>query len=174
MRRAFIICGPPSSGNRLVGAILVRAGCWGEGSTNQPKSVSDIPMDAKDVVWIHPHPDCWNTLISDLHGVGFDKIIFIVVIREPEANCRSMVKSGFYKEIQQAYTERTAHLCNILNIAVVNACEIEIITYEGLSTQMLKLWLPRLGLPADNLDQPLNLVGQLAPDFISNKNVKHY
>ena len=172
MRRAFIICGPPSSGNRLVGAILVRAGCWGEGSTNQPASINDIPASAKDIVWIHPR--CWDTLIPDLNAAGFEKIIFIVVIREPEANCRSMVKMGFYKEIEQAYIERVAHLSNILNIAVINNCQIEIITYEGLSTPMLKLWLPRLGLPIDNLDQPLNMIGQLAPDYISNENAKHY
>lgn len=172
MRRAFIICGPPSSGNRLIGAILVRAGCWGEGSTNQPKTISDIPTDVDDIVWIHPR--CWDTLISDLRTAGFEKIIFILVIREPEANCRSMVKSGFYQELDQAYTERTNHLCNMLNIAVTNGCQIEIVTYEGLSTPMLKLWLPRFGLPIHNLDEPLQMIGQLAPDYISNENAKHY
>lgn len=172
MRRAFIICGPPSSGNRLVGAILVRAGCWGEGSTNQPKNISEIPTDAKDIVWIHPR--CWDTLVSDLKTAGFEKIIFIMVIREPEANCRSMVKSGFYKTIEQAYTKRIASFCNVINIATTNNCQIEIITYEGLSTPMLKLWLPRLGLPIDNLNQPLHMIGQLAPYYISNENSKHY
>ena len=171
MRRAFIICGALSSGNRLVGAILVRAGCWGDSSTNQPKDISEIPKDAKDIIWIHPP---WDTLISDLRTAGFEKIIFIVVIREPEANCRSMVKSGFYKELQPAYDERTAHLCNILNVAAINNCQIEIITYEGLSVPMLKLWLPRLGLPIHNLDEPLQMIGQLAPDYISNENAKHY
>lgn len=172
MKRAFIVCGPPSSGNRLVGAILVRAGCWGEGSTNQPNTIDQIPSDAKDIVWIHP-PNI-KTIPSDLRTIGFDEITFIVVIREPEANARSMVNGGFHKSLEDAYQRRIFDVFNFINIGLVNNCKVEIITYEGLSTPMLKLWLPRLGLPIHNLDQPLQLVGQLASDVISNENGKHY
>jgi len=172
MKRAFIVCGPPSSGNRLVGAILVRAGCWGEGSTNQPKSISEIPLDAKDIVWIHP-PNI-ESIPDDLRLAGFEEITFIIVIREPEANARSMVKGGFYQDMDQAYQGRINNTQGAINIGVSYNCKIEIITYEGLSIPMLKLWLPRLGLPIHNLDEPLQLIGQFAPDVISNENAKHY
>lgn len=172
MRRAFIVSGPLSSGNRLVGAILVRAGCWGEGSTNQPYSIKEIPVNVKDIVWIHP--PSLPTLPNQLRSIGFDEITFIVVIREPEANARSMVKVGFCKSLEEAYQRRVIDVSATINIGLANDCKIEIITYEGLSVPMLKLWLPRLGLPIHNLDQPLQLIGQLAPDVISNENWKHY
>lgn len=172
MKRAFIVCGAPCSGNRLVGAILVRAGCWGEGSTNQPKSISEIPTTAQDIVWIHP-PHL-ETIPDDLRHIGFEEITFILVIREPEANVRSMVNGGFHKTLEQAYQRRIDNIQNSIKVALNFNCKIEIITYEGLSIRMLELWLPRLGLPINNLEAPLNLVGQFAPDVISNENAKHY
>lgn len=172
MKRAFIICGPPCSGNRLVGAILVRAGCWGEGSTNQPKSISEIPSEVQNIVWIHP-PGL-KTIPSDLRSIGFDEITFIVVVREPEANARSMVKGGFYKSLEDAYNRRIFDIYSFIGVGLANYCKIEIITYEGLSIPMLKTWLSKLELPINNLDEPLQLTGQFAPDVISNENAKHY
>jgi hypothetical protein len=171
MRQAFVICGPQSSGNRLLGAILVRAGCWGEGSTNQPRHISEIPSDAEKIVWIHP--PCLDTALTDLKAAQFD-ITAILIIREPEATCRSMVKAGFYPALTTAFNERIINVKNAISVASKHNCKIEIITYEGLTTPMLKLWLTRLGLQTDNLENPLNLVGQYAPNFISNENAKHY
>lgn len=172
MRKAFIVCGPESSGNRLVAAILVRAGCWGEGSTNQPKTIDEIPQDSTNIVWIKHHQ--LEGAVKDLRDIGFDDITLIIVVREPEANCRSMVKNGHLTSIDQAYGERLRTIQAALNTGFTFDCKIEIITYEGLSTAMLKLWLPRLGLPIDNLDTPLQLIGQHAPSIISNENAKHY
>jgi hypothetical protein len=171
MKRAFIICGPQSSGNRLLGAILVRAGCWGEGSTNQPKHISEIPSDTEKIVWIHP--PCLDTALTDLKAVEFN-ITIIIIIREPEATCRSMVKAGFYPDLATAFNERIVKIQDSINTASKHNCKIEILTYEGLTMPMLKLWLTRLGLLTNNLENPLNLVGQFAPDFISNQNSKHY
>jgi hypothetical protein len=172
MKRAFIVCGPPCSGNRLVGAILVRAGCWGEGSTNQPKCISEIPSNAQNIVWIHPSH--LERIPDSLRSVGFDEITFIVVIREPEANARSMVKSGFHETLEQAYQRRISDIGNSISVALTNNCKIEIITYEGLSVPMLEIWLTKLGLPINNLEDPLLLVGQFAANVITNENGKHY
>lgn len=172
MKKAFVVCGPESSGNRVVAAILARAGCWGEGSTNQPKTIQDIPVDANHIVWIKHH--CLEDTVEKLKFAGFDEITLIIVIREPEANCRSMVKNGHLDDINKAYKSRIQTVQAALNIGVIFDCNIEIITYEGLSNSMLSLWLPRLGLPIDKLDEPLNLIGQNAPNIISNENHKHY
>lgn len=172
MKKAFVVCGPESSGNRLVAAILVRAGCWGEGSTNQPKTVQDIPVDATHIVWIKHH--CLEDTVKKLRFAGFTEITLIVVIREPEANCRSMVKNGHLTDINKAYSDRIKTIQAALNVGFTFDCKIEVITYEGLSQPMLSLWLPRLGLPADNLDQPLQLIGQNTSELISNENSKHY
>src|SRR5581483_1465500 len=171
MRRIFIVNGPESSGNRLVGAILLRAGCWGEASTNQPKTISDIPKEPNQVVWIHPGN--FKDTIPALKTV-FDEVTVILVIREPEANCRSMVRVGFFQTLKQANIARINKIQETINTALESNCKLEIITYEGLSTPMLRLWLPRLGLPVDNLNQNLKLVGQLAPTQIRNRNGKYY
>lgn len=172
MKRAFIVNGPPASGNRLVGAILVRAGCWGEGSTNQPLKITEIPVNINNLMWIHPRCGL-ETAIKGLKERHYD-ITVIVVVREPEANCRSMVKAGFFNDLGTTLHERMKSIQHTINTAVKYGCKIEIITYEGLSIPMLKLWLPRLGLSADNLDTPLQLVGQIAADFITNENPKYY
>lgn len=49
---AYIISGPESSGNRLLAGILVRSGCSGEGSHNQPHCPNDIPEPDKHFVLI--------------------------------------------------------------------------------------------------------------------------
>lgn len=128
MRQAFVICGPQSSGNRLLGAILVRAGCWGEGSTNQPKHISEIPSDTEKIVWIHP--PCLDTALTDLKTAEFD-ITTILIIREPEATCRSMVKVGFYPDLTTAFNERIINVQNTINAASKHNCKIEIITYNA-------------------------------------------
>jgi hypothetical protein len=168
----FIINGPAASGNRLVGAILVRAGCWGEGSTNQPLTIHEVPVNVKNAIWIHPRCGL-EVAIKGLKGFGFE-ITTILVIREPEANTRSMVKAGFFKDIETAHQERNNSIQYTINTSLKFGCNLEIITYEGLSNSMLKIWLPKIGLSADNLNLPLNLVGQNAASFISNENQKYY
>lgn len=178
-KRAFIVSGPMSSGNRLLGAILVRAGCWGEGSTRQPKNISDIPVDLHDnVMWIKH--GFFEKDIIDLKAAGFD-ITVIIIIREPEANCHSIVAHKHLSQItkqvltlEEAYEERIEIIKNSLDLAYLYGCHIEIITYEGLCNPMLKLWLARLGLRNDNLDEPLKLVGQKNKPEITSENFKYY
>ena len=49
---AYIVAGVNSSGNRLLASILVRSGCAGEGSTNQPMRFDAIPPPQQSVVII--------------------------------------------------------------------------------------------------------------------------
>ena len=169
MKRAFIICGPESVGNRLLAAILLRAGCWGSASHNQP-SLSDFPDQVNNIVWIKHFPSKFLDLIK-----GFEEIVLVIPIREPEAHTRSMVRHGHAKTLDEARKKRLDVIATNIAVGLKNGLNVEILTYEGLSESSLKLWLERFGLRTDNLDEPI-----MSPPFqnllptIANQNAKHY
>ena len=169
---AYIISGPESSGNRLLAGILVRSGCAGEGSHNQPHQPADIPSPDKHFVLIkHTGNEIrkWSPILKDR---GYKYITVIVIIREPIANVSSMVARKHCRFYTSIYKDRTQKIIDTLEAAKEVADHIEIITYEGITEQFLKQWLPMIGLPY--VAGPINLPGQGIFDQITVQNYKHY
>ena len=172
MTTAYIVSGAESSGNRLLASILVRSGCRGEGSTDQPENEWDIPWsDGTHFAMIaQENLELWaNRFMSK----GYDRIVALLIIREPVANVSSIVKHGHRATIQQALESRQRIISDTIRDAESLAIELHIVTYEGLSEPMLELWLPTIGLPYST--GPLQLRGQHgAQNWITNENAKHY
>lgn len=168
--KAFVICGPESSGNRLVAAIFCRSGCGGEGSTNQPQSPAQLPPANRDYVIIkHTNLTKW---VNALKERGFESVTAILVIREPIANVRSMIARGHRTNAKDAYESRTQTILQNVREIMSLGIPVEIITYEGLTESFLAAWLPRLGLPY--VSGPLSLPGQRVSSDLRNQNSRHY
>lgn len=171
MPTAYLVAGPPSAGNRLVAAALVRSGCLGEGSDNQPKRAIDVPPpgDKPVVVIKHRYVSDW---IRTLRAIGYDRVVVVVVVREPIANARSLVANGSVTRFDDARKMIARMIAKNVFAATSEHATLEVITYEGLNEQFLEAWLPRIGLPY--VDGPLDLPGQNGPSEITNQNGKHY
>jgi len=170
MADAYIVAGPESSGNRLLAAILVRSGCAGEGSTRQPQNISDIPRPDRDYVLISHHLiPMW---VRALKEIGYERVHVIIIVREPIANTQSAVNRGHQKTIQEAKTDRLLTIASNIADSLAHGIEPEVITYEGICEEWLKMWLPTIGLQYQ--DGPLSLPGQHAPPTFNNMNHRHY
>lgn len=168
--RSFIVAGPESSGNRLMAAILVRAGLSGEGSTNQPKDPSEIDYTQEQV--IIKHYDLGKWIVPFLHHGH--SVTVIVMAREPHAQANSAYKHGHYASASVACIAAPHIIKHNLIHALESGCRVEVIPYASLCDAMLIKFLERHGLRTDNTDQPLQLVGQDAPSTIENMNHVHY
>jgi len=168
---AYLVCGPESSGNRLLASVLCRSGCDGEGSTRQPRHFSAIPpCCGRPYVLIHHHN--LRPWIRGLYSRGYRNVIAVIVVRDPVAAARSAVSRGHYDSEQEAYASRVECLTENLKAAADAGIRCEVVTYEGLTEPFLQAWLPMIGLPYVN--GPLLLPGQLTTSDICNQNEKHY
>lgn len=158
-KKCYVVCGPESSGNRLIASILVRAGCWGEGSTNQPR-LEDIPDVEKAVVIIH------HNLLSSfvkLQERGFD-VVALMLVREWTANVSSLIKRGFDQDVEMAERRILTTLASNLFDAICYNIPMIVTTYESINNDSLPNLLNKLGLRRDNLNEPLCLLGQEYPN----------
>lgn len=171
MTTAYIVAGPESSGNRLVAAILVRSGCLGEGSTDQPKSPHEVPQASQQPVVVIAHHNTKNW-ITGIKQRGYSSVSVIVVIREPIATVKSQVARGHFADFATAHDRRTRTIADAITDTLESCADLHIITYEGLTEDALRSWLPSIGLAYRN--GPLDLQGQESPNWISNSNGKHY
>ena len=172
-RRAYIVSGPVSSGNRTLAAILVRSGCRGEGSHRQPQTAGELlrpgPKGAPCVIIKHGNLAHW---CASLRAIGWERVTVLILVREPEANARSMVKHRHCPDLDTARRLRVRSIRQNLNDATFHADAWHIVTYEGLTEEALRVWLPTIGL--DYVAGPLSLPGQNTPRKIANQNAKHY
>jgi len=168
---AYLVCGPISSGNRLMAAILKRSGCKGTAGKNQ------APMDkippADNVPYVHVAHQDLSGWITALKNKGYSRVIAIVVVREPIANMRSAVAQqhrvpDFVRGLEARSWILAANITEIAN----STANLEIITYEGLCEESLRHWLPHIGLEYKTGD--LILPDQDAPVNLENQNAKHY
>ena len=175
-KRAFIVCGPESSGNRLLTAILCRAGAWGTGSTDQPQ-IQDIP-DTEPTVALIRHHDVLATYRA-LTKRGFS-VTALLTVREWTANASSLVQRGHDVSRPAAESRICKTLLSNLCDCVTYHIPTIVTTYESLGDQAaLSHLLRRLQLRQDNLHAPLNLRGQEYPEqtFFPqplDANSKHY
>lgn len=168
--KSFIVCGPESSGNRLVAAILARAGLSGSGSTDQPTSF-DIDYSRPWVIINH-----WNRVrewVAYFHAKGHE-VIMLIPIREAHACASSMVERGHNKSYDAAVNHIPRVVGGNIHLAMSLGLRVELIPYPSLAVPgMVKEFLRRHGLPT-NIDEPLPLVGQVAPSQPQNLDGKYY
>lgn len=176
MNKAFIVCGPESSGNRLMGAILCRAGCWGSGSTEQPSNLDDIPKDEKLLMIIKHHylAETYNKLKS----FGYE-VTAIMVIREWFANINSLIQRKHDNTIEEAEMRIKTTIQENITDSLENNIPLIVFPYESITNDSIRNLLDKLGLKSDNLNRPLDLKGQEYPDQTYfpkplTENRKHY
>ncbi|GIW80410.1 MAG: hypothetical protein KatS3mg105_2217 [Gemmatales bacterium] len=104
MTRCYLVCGPTSSGNRLVTRLLVAAGCAGKGDHYQPWDIPGqwdrvaLPQaDQQSVVLCRSLPHgvegCWpdlHCLLGDILASGYEPFV-VVTVRDPTCSERSHV-----------------------------------------------------------------------------------
>lgn len=168
--RSFIVAGPVSSGNRVMTGILVRAGLSGEGSTNQPVSFDDINYDLPSVMITHHKVKKW---IDAFKGHGH-AVTVIIMIRESFAQAHSAMTRGHFSDIDTAFIDAQMTISRNILEATEAGCIVDFVSYESLCPEMIPFFLNRHGLRFDNINERLNLVGQLAPDQPTNMNAAHY
>lgn len=167
---AYAITGPESGGNRLMASILIRSGCTGSASTDQPTNVYQIPDATSNYVFIyHRQLSPW---IAQCKTRGYSRVIPIIMIRDPIAQCQSMVNRGHVKSIEEAEWYRFRDIYEALRTCHIHDIIPQIVTYEGLSERFLEKWLPMIGLPVRR--GPISLPGQSARQSIDNQNAKYY
>lgn len=92
MNRAFLVAGAECSGNRLVAGLFVSAGCWGFGSTSQPK-IEEVPAEHPEMVVIaHLKDDLydWSKFFDENH---YD-VRVIITARDPWVQSLSRSKAS--------------------------------------------------------------------------------
>jgi FkbM family methyltransferase len=172
-KTAYLVCGPVSSGNRVMAAVLMRSGCVGSSSTFQPLSPEELPEAQDDpfVMISHQNLTAW---IRGLRARGHQRVVAVVMVREPVANIQSAIKRGHHtRDLAFGLRVRSHRLAS--NIAELISCnaEVEIYPYEGMSEEAMRRWLPHIGLEYI----PGDLVHPGQPDFpkvLKPQNHKNY
>lgn len=155
-KRAYIVSGPESSGNRYLARLCLQAGCAGDASTEQ-RFDRDPPSRQQRVVWIRslPHAHGWpdlGGLVSLLRGRDYE-VQALVPLRCPVATARSQVAAGHVKGEGWAHVHRLTGLSYALGVYAALGVPALVIPLEGLilhpeSTPAV-LALVGLHLPAD-------------------------
>lgn len=169
-KRAFVVAGPEASGNRLVTAILVRAGCIGSGSTDG-RLQHDLPVTEDPAVLIRHH--LTPELFGELAVRGYSTTV-VVCVRDPGALHRSQVQAGHHETLELAQSETDACLRRAF-AAVPPEVSIHVMPYEALVLHReaaARRLVEQLGLdPARR--GPLLIDGRQVCGIIDG-NAKHY
>lgn len=176
-RRAYLVVGPESAGNRIVAALLARAGCTGEGSTFG-RYQSELPDGESPVVLIRslPHGEVWPSLESLVVGLrerGYSTTV-VVVSREPTALARSQVARGLAVDERSAL--QVAHLAYADAVASCSGLvEWYLVSVEALalSREAVAAFLNLLGLPGVT-EGELLWEGRVQDGSVRDENLKHY
>ena len=164
--KLFVVCGPESSGNRMLAAAFVRAGCWGEGSTNQPRRASEIPKRGPAVIIVH----FVENLLVEAMELGWRPELLLVV-RDPVAQSRSAVMRRHFGSVVEALQVREHTYHTNMKFAWRYGLPIHMLPYEGLTDEFFHEWLPQLGLTGDVSG---SLIVQDGRERFINQNGKHY
>ena len=186
-KRCFLVVGPECAGNRILAAILARAGCAGGGTTTAPLNTG-LPTDEDPVVMIrsYPHGGDW----PNLRQLGKDlaerdyAITILLTVRDPHAITQSQIERG-----ERSY-ERARHLINEAYWLIFEHCTWLRRVLPGSVDQVVPVpiesWgLPTkeraatalcemLGLPDRNLKAELVVDGYGASGHLKDSNAKYY
>ena len=116
-KRIFIVAGPESSGNRLVARLLVKAGCWGDGSTVQRldapvrdgnvETICGLVGVAENLVLVRsfPHAKKWINLkdVADLFRDGGFEPFLVITRRNWPCTVLSQMSAGHVKTGGEAF-----------------------------------------------------------------------
>lgn len=134
MKRCYLVVGAESSGNRLLGKLLVSAGCTGDDRMDGPFSAS-LPTheDPAVVIRSYPHGNEWPDL-SDIYRAlrnrGY-QVRVIVAVRDRHCTVMSQVKSQHHPaELAQTNVQR-AYLDIFQQLGAIN-CWYVIVPFESL------------------------------------------
>lgn len=176
-KRCFLVCGPESSGNRLMTRILIRAGCYGDYNMFQRLDNEDVPPNINDIV-IHRSfpfgnegegrhwPDLYQ-IINRFEEMGHKLDHIIVMSRDFRCTIKSQLKANHVHKWEQAQENIIYAYHTIYWQIMLNKYQAKIIpvTYEGLvhhPRATLGWLLPALNLP------------MIETEFIFDANEKWY
>jgi len=143
---AYLVCGPVASGNRLMASILLRSGCIGFHGDEQPQREEEILVSKGEPFVMVQHGNIVGW-VGGLRRAGYSHITGVVMIREPIAAMRSAIKKhGFTNDLGSMLGSRNRTLVRNITELKANGAEVEIVPYEGLCEEGVKLWLPHIGL----------------------------
>ena len=121
-KRAYLVTGPESAGNRMVAAILSEAGCYGEGSTSWAWNRWELPdgtVEPVVVIRSQPHGNQGDArrgfvsvfeTVALLVAAGYETTV-LVTHRDPVALTRSQVARGHVQdELEAVDNVRDAYL----------------------------------------------------------------
>ena len=145
-KRIFIVAGPESSGNRLVARLLMKAGCWGDGSAAQrldrPVRSGDagatcgLVGEAENLVLVRsfPHGKEWVSLkgIAGFFRDGGFEPFLVVTRRNWPCTVLSQVNAGHVKTRGEALVN-IAHAERLLAVQVKKTrCKYTVVDYDFL------------------------------------------
>ena len=170
MKRAFLVYGPESSGNRLMTRVLVACGCYGDGSHHQRLNDRPPPRDADKIVWFRsvPYAHAWPNLTGHIDQVlryEYQPTI-LVMNRDVYAIARSQVRTGHVRDIAAAYRSITTAYRIIFDAINQMNANYLMVSYESLFIRQpdyLGWLLAHIGL---TLESPI--------EEITDQNAKHY
>ncbi|MHC4698498.1 MAG: hypothetical protein ACYTFA_17330, partial [Planctomycetota bacterium] len=158
-RRAFVVTGPEGSGNRYLTKLLVSAGCWGKGKTEQPVDEDEdgfslkLPDPLPELLVFFrsvPHALEWNLLrknLQELRGAGYETTV-LIVIRDPEFLEQSQIRSKHVTSTDQARGQIGLAFQQIFAACYATGAEVIPIPYSSLGRAGFTDWLSeRLRLP---------------------------
>ena len=164
MKRAYVVVGPESSGNRMLASLLIGAGCCGGTAFDHPL-MFDVPTGEDPVVLIRsfPHGDGWPDLAEiyrTLRSRGY-MVRVLVTVRDPHCVIESQVERRHHppelawSNYQQSYRRIFEQLLT------VNAW-YALVPYATLRRgEAQRNLLATLGLPAVEVE-------------VRDENAKHY
>lgn len=156
MKRCFLIVGAESSGNRLLGKLLVNAGCFGDDRMDGPFS-QRLPCDEALAVVIrsYPHGDEWPDIVAiytELRAKGY-QVMVLVAIRDWHCTLQSQIHSQHHPKELALANIRRAYGEIFTGLATIN-CWHTVISYEALvsTPQAQTVLLHRLGLEGEPIE----------------------
>lgn len=181
MKQAFVVVGPESSGNKLMGALLVRAGCVGditdEGRGNLWSVVEPATEERVVMVYSYPSGYEWPDLRNvywRLQNKGYLTWV-LVMARDHYCTVRSqqerrlkpapIAEANYQRAYREIFTQ-------------IHAADIPflVVPYESLVLEPVHAMhrlLETIGLPTDNLGGSFVINGREYTE-IRNENDKHY
>lgn len=175
MKHAYLVVGPESCGNRLLAALLVRAGCVGSGSMAQPP----LPVYEDPVVIVrsYPHGNEWPDLrqiVPALRDRGYLCRV-LVTVRDAYATAESQHRGQHHSRELAAANIRRAYAEIFGQLAQLNVW-YQLVTLESLvlhQAQAVRRLLEACDLPTGNLGGEIIVEGQ-AYTRIEDPNGKYY
>lgn len=163
-KRAYLVYGPEASGNRLMGRLLIAAGCIGDGGHAQ-RWETKPPTDETPIVWVrslplgtdHRWPDVPEHIMR-LEDAGY-QVVLVILVRDMIATSLSQIAAGHVEHRLEAEQNMLGALQTLLDApkwAATNHAQV--VTYEAIAGGLpyVNALLDRLGLPAlEKLPEPI-------------------